>query len=49
VTSTTQAIALEQALRPDAVDAEAALHLVEAGVPLGHTVAVLEATPRYLP
>jgi hypothetical protein len=48
VTSTPQAIALEQALLPDAVDAEEALHLVEAGVPLGHTVAVLETTPHRL-
>jgi methylase of polypeptide subunit release factors len=46
VTSPTAAIALEQALLPEAVDAEAALPLVEAGVPLGHTVAVLEATPH---
>jgi methylase of polypeptide subunit release factors len=49
VTSTAQALALERALLPEAVDAEAALHLVESGVPLGHTVAVLEATPRRRP
>ena len=46
VTTTTEALALEQALHPDAVDAEAALHLLDAGVLLGHTVAVLEAVPR---
>jgi hypothetical protein len=48
VTTAAQAVALEQALQPEAIDAEAALQLLDAGVLLGHTVAVLEATPRRL-
>jgi methylase of polypeptide subunit release factors len=46
VTTAEQALDLEQALHAEAVDAAVALQLLEAGVPLGHTVAIIEASPR---
>ena len=46
VTTVDQALGLEQVLHADAVDAAVALELLEAGVLLGHTVAVIEASPH---
>ena len=46
VTTADQALGLEQAMHAEAVDAAEALQLLEAGVLLGHTVAVIEASPR---
>ena len=46
VTTADQALGLEQVLHAEAVDATEALQLLEADVLLGHTVAVIEASPR---
>jgi methylase of polypeptide subunit release factors len=46
VTTVDEALDLEEALKADAVDAAAALELLGADIPLGHTIAVIEACPH---